>query len=131
MRTTRRGGHLPAKLDGFTELHLLVGCCFCGCKACYGPAGIAKSGGKEGYAMNENARELWRRHRNALLLVWLDPDAMPTGGGFSAKGQAGCGRWFPCFAEVVFDGAAWPRKSAKWPPVVKHIYDHVSDQLKR
>jgi len=131
MRTTRRGGLSPVKLKGFTELHLLVGCCYCGCEACYGSRGIAAGHGREAYELNDQARELWRRHRNGLLLVWRDPDSTPTGGGFSAAGYRGAGRWFPCFGEVVFDKVTLPKRSAAWPAVIKKIHGEIKDNLER
>ena len=128
-RTTRRGGLSPIKLKGFTELHLLTGCCLCGCEACYGPRGIAAGHGREAYELNDQARELWRRHRNTLLLVWRDPDSIPGGGGFSAAGLRGAGRWLPAWAEVKFDGERLPKRSAAWPAEIKKLYETIRDNL--
>ena len=124
-----RSRKAAAQLSGFTELHLLVGCCLCGCACCYGPRGIAAGHGKEAFELNDMARELWRRHRNLLLLHWRDPEATPTGGGFSAAGLRGAGRWLPAWAECKFEGVKLPPRSADWPPVIKKIHEEIRDNL--
>ena len=128
-RVVRRGGLSPIKLSGFAERHLLSGCCLCGCDVCFGPRAIAAGHGKDAFELNDQARELWRRHRNALLLAWRDPDSTPGGGGFSAAGYRGAGRWLPAWAECKFDGIKLPKRSGSWPAEVKKIYETIQDNL--
>lgn len=130
-RTVRRGGLSPVKLHGFTEIHFLVGCCLCGCQACYGPRGIAVTKGRAAFELTDKAADLWRRHKVYLLAFWRDPDAVPTGAGFSAAGLRGAGKWVPCFGEVKFDGAKLPKRAASWPGPVRKLHQEISDNLKR
>ena len=130
-RVVRRGGLSPVKLSGFTERHLLTGCCLCGCNCCFGPRAIAAGHGKEAFELNDQARDLWRRHRNSLLLTWRDPDSTPSGAGFGSAGLRGAGRWLPAWSEVVFEGVKLPKRSASWPSVVKKLHEEMSDNLKR
>ncbi len=127
---TRRNNSTTA-LDGFTQIHLLLGCCYCGCTICAGPHGIARTNGREGFELEEHARAIWRRHRTALLRVWRDAEAIPRAGGFSAEGCRGAGRWIPSFAEVKFENAEWPKQEKSWPATVRKLHAHISDELKR
>lgn len=130
MRVTRRGGAIPSRISGPTELHLTQGCCLMvGCQACSGPPGIAQAQGLPGWTFNNNAKRLWRLHRERILEIWRDPDALPTGTDFDAEAGRGCGRFFPCYAEVFFDGAEWPKLDRSWPPVVKKIWEYINDDL--
>jgi len=66
-----------------------------------------------------------------ILEIWRDPDSIPSGSDFCAENGRGAGRWIPCYAEVVFDGATWPKLDRAWPPVVKKIWDSINDYLGR
>ena len=130
-RTRMKRGAV-SKLSGSTERHLLCGCCLVfACDICFGGPGMARPLGKEAYELRPEAERIWTVHRSRLLASWRDPDAMPTGAGFSAAGLRGAGRWIPCFAEVVFDGMKLPKRSAAWPSVVKKLHEEMSDNLKR
>lgn len=100
-----------------------------GCQVCSGPPGIAQAQGLPGWQFNKNAARLWRLHRERILEIWRDPVAMPTCTGFDAEAGRGAGRYFPCFAEVVFDGAAWPKLDRSWPPMMKKIWKYINDDL--
>ena len=120
------------KPDGLLALHLLTGACLCGCQACYGPRGVAASSGHDAFEGNEHARELWRRHRNALLQIWRDAEATPgVTGGFSAESLRGYGQYLPAWSEIIYDGARLPRKAAAWPANVKKMHSTIDDNLKR
>ena len=121
-----RSRKAASQLGGFEQLHLLTGCCLCGCDICFGPRAIAAGKGKDAFELNDMARELWRRHRNALLLVWRDPEATPSGAGFGAEGRRGAGRWLPCWAECKFEGVKLPKRSAAWPSEIKKLHEHIA-----
>ena len=119
------------KPDGLLALHLLTGSCLCGCQACFGPHGIARTTGHEAFEVNESARELWRRHRNTLLRIWRDDEATPgVQGGFSAESCRGYGQYLPAFCEILYDGAKMPKKAAAWPAKVKDMRATIQDNLK-
>ena len=126
-----RASRQSAALDGFTSLHLLSGCCLCGCQACYGPRGVAAGKGRGEFELHDGARELWRRHRNTLLKIWRDDEATPgVRGGFSAESLRGYGRYLPAFCEILYDGAKMPKKAPEWPAAVKDMRATIQDNLK-
>jgi len=116
-------------LSGPANLHLLTGCCLVGCELCSRQRAFCPPG-VEAYTLKPEGRRAWEKHRERLLALWRDPEGKPTGAGFSGGGYRGAGRWIPCFAEVFYDGASWPKRSASWPAVVRKIADAINDELK-
>ena len=92
---------------------------------------MARPLGKEAYELRPEAEKIWRLHRSRLLDAWRDPDAVPTGAGFSAAGLRGAGKWVPCFGEVKFDGAKLPKRAASWPGPVRKLWEQIRDNLER
>ena len=126
-----RSRKAASQLGGFEQLHLLTGCCLCGCSLCFGPRAIAAGKGKEAYELNGMGAELWRRHRNTLLKIWRDDEATPgVRGGFSSESLRGYGQYLPAWGECVYDGARLPKKAAEWPAAVKDMRATIQDNLK-
>jgi hypothetical protein len=111
-------------------VHLLEGCCLLGCELCSGARSHCAPGVAPFTLNAELAAAAWTRHKNALLTIWRDPDAIPAAVGFRPEGRRGAGRWIPCYAEVVFDGAPWPKLDKTWPESVKKIWDNIKSEIK-
>lgn len=116
-------------LSGPADLHLLTGCCLVGCELCSRQRAFCPPG-VEAYTLKPEGRRAWEKHRERLLSLWRDPEGEPTGAGFSGGGYRGLGRWFPCFAEVVYDGKPWPKRDKKWPTAIKILWEALDDELK-
>ena len=123
---------MPTKKDqalpGVREmLHLLRGCCLTHCSLCYGPAGIA--GPNLAWRLRPHAAQVWRRHRSELLAIWRTKPEGPRQAGFRAAVFRGFGAWFPCFAEIVFDGVPLPPPDKAWPEETRGAYASLSTYL--
>ena len=81
------------------------------------------------WTFKDFARETWLRHREELLEIWRQKPAGARQAGFEAAANRGYGAWFPCFAEVVFDGAEWPAKNPRWPTEVKKAWVSINCHL--
>ena len=130
MPTTRRKlTRQQITIGTFEMLHLLQGCCLCGCQLCYGPDGIARTHGADAWTLRDFARDTWRQNRSALLQIWRTKPAGALTAGFRAAAYRGHGFWFPCFAEALFDGTTWPNKDKNWPAEARKVWDSINCYL--
>jgi hypothetical protein len=123
----KRNTQLPGTLE---MLHLFRGCCLCGCSLCYGARAIARVVGAEPWAFKPHARDVWNFTRAELLRIWRTKPQGPRRPGFKAAAHRGYGCWFPCFAEIVFDGTEWPRLDKKWPKDTQEVWESIDAGLR-
>jgi hypothetical protein len=119
------------KLSGPSQMHLLEGCCLMGCQVCAGARAIAGLRMLDAWTLEPTARATWERNRESLLEIWRDPAGhQPGTSNFSAEHSRGTGRYFPCFAEVIFDSAPWPKLNRSWPKAAKRFWENIDDALR-
>ncbi len=110
-------------------MHLLTGRCLIAfaCQICSGNHAQSRALGVNPYTLNQDAKEIWEKHRERLLAIWRDPAGrQPGSSGFNATGYQGCGRLgLPCWAEIQFEGAKMPKFDRKWPSDIKQAWEFM------
>ncbi len=112
---TRRKTNTVVTLGVPELLHLMEGDCLMG-------GGCALCDPREhapGVLRVEHARRIWENQRHELLAQWYSR--------LESRGEPG--RFFPTFAEIVFDGAELPAFNAKWPPRVRERWQILAGGL--
>ena len=120
------------KLTGATEMHLFTGyCLIANCQLCSMGPGMSGPLGLAPYTLNANAMDIWKKHRDRLLMIWRDPAGLqPRSSGFNATGYQGCGRTgLPCWAEIHFEKAKMPKYDKTWPADVKKQWRELRDRF--
>jgi hypothetical protein len=116
------------KLTGASEMHLLTGVCLISfsCQLCSGNHNESYALGVDPYTLNQDAKEIWLKHRERLLTIWRDPEGrgrLPGGSGFRGDTFRGAGRFgLPAWAEIKFEGAKMPKLDRKWPQDVQEAW---------
>ena len=119
------------QISGATEMHLLTGQCLIAfsCQICSGNHNQSASLGVEPYTLNQDAKEIWLKHRERLLTIWRDPEGrgrVPGSSGFNAMAFHGAGRLgLPCWGEIQFESAKMPKFDRKWPSDIKKAWEFM------
>ena len=121
------------KLSNFGKVHLLIGCCLVHCELCSGGDSASRVLDLAAWTLNEQAGSAWRSNRDRLLGIWQDPAGRRPGlHGFSVERYRGAGRTgLPCFGELYYDLAQFPKLDRSWPRDVQSAWSELRDEVKK